>query len=77
MALCQTYNDWLRDWCSADPKRLKGVALVRYGAEREAEIQQILASDPDALEELTEEDLGLAKGYFQSIADLFARLRLE
>src|SRR5260370_19458145 len=28
VALCQTYNDWLYDWCSADKKRLKGVALV-------------------------------------------------
>src|ERR1700726_3458397 len=28
VALCRTYNDWLADWCSADRKRLKGVALV-------------------------------------------------
>ena len=28
IALTQTYNDWLREWCSADPQRLKGVALV-------------------------------------------------
>src|SRR3979490_2603374 len=26
-ALCQTYNDWLYDWCSAEKKRLKGGAL--------------------------------------------------
>lgn len=28
IALARTYNDWLREWCSADPRRLKGVALV-------------------------------------------------
>jgi len=27
-ALARTYNDWLHDWCSADRKRLSGVALV-------------------------------------------------
>jgi hypothetical protein len=52
----------------------KGTALVRYGAEREAEIQQILASDPDALEELTEETLAGAKGYFQSMEEMLRRL---
>ncbi len=41
-----------------------GVGIVRYGAEREAEIQQILASDPDRLADLTDEGLGLAKTYF-------------
>ena len=28
VVLAQTYNDWLHDWCSVDPKRLKGVAVV-------------------------------------------------
>ncbi|MGH7771102.1 MAG: amidohydrolase family protein [Candidatus Binatia bacterium] len=28
IALARTYNDWLHDWCSANPKRLKGVALL-------------------------------------------------
>src|SRR5688500_17226113 len=27
-ALCRAYNDWLRDYCSAAPNRLYGVALV-------------------------------------------------
>jgi predicted TIM-barrel fold metal-dependent hydrolase len=25
---CRAYNDWLADFCSADPNRMKGVALV-------------------------------------------------
>jgi uncharacterized protein len=25
---CRAYNDWLADFCSADPKRLRGVALM-------------------------------------------------
>lgn len=25
---CRAYNDWLADWCSTDPDRLKGVAIV-------------------------------------------------
>jgi predicted TIM-barrel fold metal-dependent hydrolase len=29
-ALCQAYNNWLADYCQANPKRLKGVALVPY-----------------------------------------------
>ena len=28
IAFAETYNDFLRDYCAADPKRLKGVALV-------------------------------------------------
>lgn len=28
IALARAYNDWLKEWCSADPGRLKGVALV-------------------------------------------------
>ena len=27
-ALCRAYNDWLHDYCAADPSRLKGVALL-------------------------------------------------
>lgn len=26
--LARAYNDWLAEWCSADPARLKGVAIV-------------------------------------------------
>jgi len=29
-ALCRAYNDFLSDWCKADPTRLKGVAIVPY-----------------------------------------------
>ena len=35
----------------------QGVGLVRYGAEKEAQIQQILASDPDGLEAETDAEL--------------------
>ena len=28
VALCRAYNDWLHEFCSADPKRLRGVAVV-------------------------------------------------
>src|SRR5215210_2959878 len=27
-AICRAYNDWLAEYCSADPTRLKGVALI-------------------------------------------------
>ncbi|MCE2463802.1 MAG: amidohydrolase family protein, partial [Dehalococcoidia bacterium] len=27
-ALCKTYNDWTADFCSANPKRLKGIAML-------------------------------------------------
>ena len=27
-ALCRAYNNWMRDYCAADPARLKGVALL-------------------------------------------------
>ena len=27
-ALCRAYNDWVADYCSEDPSRLKGVALL-------------------------------------------------
>ena len=44
----------------------RGVGLVRYGAEREAQIAQILACDPDGPGMECEETLGLLKSYFQS-----------
>src|SRR5260370_7645588 len=40
-ALCETYNDWLYDWCSADKKRLKGVALVPLHADVRAAIDEM------------------------------------
>ena len=43
-----------------------GVGIVRYGAEREAEIQEILAHDPDRLGELNARELGLE--YFKDFA---------
>ncbi len=27
-ALCRTYNDWVADFCSYDPKRLKGIGMI-------------------------------------------------
>ena len=45
----------------------RGVGLVRYGAEKEAQIAQILATDPDALAGLNDESFGLLSGYFQGI----------
>jgi hypothetical protein len=42
-----------------------GVGIVRYGAAREAEIQQILASDPDRLNDLDLDQLGELHDYFQ------------
>ena len=50
----------------------RGVGLVRYGAEREAQIAQILASDPDRLTEEGEIEPGLValRGYFQAVAGL-------
>src|SRR5438309_9035257 len=32
-ALARTYNDWIHDWCSANPKRLKAVASVPLQAD--------------------------------------------
>lgn len=29
-AMCRAYNDWLADYCSADPRRLKGVSVVPF-----------------------------------------------
>ena len=28
VALCRAYNDWLHEFCGADPKRLLGVTVV-------------------------------------------------
>jgi len=44
-----------------------GVGLVHYGAEREAEVQQILASDPDRMDELLEEGVATVAGYFRQV----------
>lgn len=46
-----------------------GVGIVRYPAEKEAEISQILASDPDALELLADDEDGVLvlKDYFASV----------
>jgi predicted TIM-barrel fold metal-dependent hydrolase len=38
-ALCRAYNDWLRDYCAADPSRLYGVGAVP--------LQDILAAIAD------------------------------
>jgi hypothetical protein len=47
----------------------RGVGLVRYGAEREAQIAQILATDPDRLTEDDEMEAGLVvlREYFAGI----------
>lgn len=52
----------------------KGIGVVRHGAEREAEIQQILASDPDRLEEIGEDGILAVQGYFSSIGDMAKRV---
>lgn len=48
-----------------------GVGMVRYGAEREAEIQQLLATDPDRIEEMAEGDpaasVEMVKAYFSGL----------
>lgn len=31
-AMCRAYNDWLAEYCSVNPNRLKGVALVPVGS---------------------------------------------
>jgi uncharacterized protein len=41
VALCRTYNDWLYDWCSADRKRLTGVALVPLHVDVRAAIAEM------------------------------------
>jgi hypothetical protein len=52
----------------------QGVGLVRYGAEREAQVQQILATDPDAFEGLTDENFGLLVEYFRGLENNFKKL---
>jgi hypothetical protein len=55
-----------------------GVGIVRYGAEREAQILEMLAQDPDRVGELTAEELGLeyftkfAAGLEKIVADILA-----
>lgn len=44
-----------------------GMGIVRYGAELEAEISQILASDPDKLDFYFEEDVAALKEYFSGV----------
>ena len=46
-----------------------GVGIVRYGAEREAEIQELLASDPDALEQLEDGSWTVGADYFRTAAE--------
>jgi uncharacterized protein len=41
IALCRAYNDWLADWCSADRKRLSGVALVPLHVDTKAAIAEM------------------------------------
>lgn len=52
-----------------------GMGVVRYPAEREAEIGQILAHDPDALDLLSEDpQVGVLKNYFQTVTGSLAQL---
>lgn len=51
-----------------------GVGIVRYGAEREAEIQQILASDPDRLVDCGMENAECGADYFRESIGLMERL---
>jgi predicted TIM-barrel fold metal-dependent hydrolase len=41
VAFCQTYNDWLKEWCSANPDRLKGVALAPLHLDVKAAIEEV------------------------------------
>lgn len=41
IALCETYNDWMHDWCATDPKRLKAVALVPLHVDVKAAIAEM------------------------------------
>jgi predicted TIM-barrel fold metal-dependent hydrolase len=41
IALARTYNDWLYEWCSVDPKRLKAVALVPLHVDVKAAIVEM------------------------------------
>lgn len=47
-----------------------GVGMVRYGAEREAEIQQLLASDPNAIEwdEVEQDAVKFLADYFRALS---------
>lgn len=66
----------VKDWNGLQPVLLKGgingsvhyggVGLVKYGAEREAEVQQLLASDPDALSDV---DLKPIAEHFKNFAE--------
>jgi uncharacterized protein len=40
-ALARTYNDWVHEWCSANPKRLKAVAIVPLQADVKAAIEEM------------------------------------
>jgi uncharacterized protein len=40
-ALCRAYNDWLYDWCGADRRRLKGVAIVPLHVDVKAAIDEM------------------------------------
>jgi hypothetical protein len=68
-------NDKPRDGrrCANDDNgqvHFRGVGLVRYDAEREAQIAQILASDPEELQDGNREmrDMALLKDYFAVVA---------
>ena len=39
--LAQTYNDWIAEWCSANPKRLKAVAVVPLHVDVTAAIEEM------------------------------------
>jgi uncharacterized protein len=41
IAVAQAYNDWLHEWCSADHRRLKGVALVPLHVDVKAAIHEM------------------------------------
>jgi hypothetical protein len=49
-----------------------GVGMVRYGAEREAQIQQLLAHDPDAIE--GEVDLTLPWDALKNVSDISKKM---
>jgi predicted TIM-barrel fold metal-dependent hydrolase len=41
IALARAYNDWLHDWCAADRKRLRGVAIVPLHVDVKAAIAEM------------------------------------
>jgi predicted TIM-barrel fold metal-dependent hydrolase len=45
-AVCRAYNDWLADFCSHDPKRIKGMAMINVDdvGEGVAELERIRAN---------------------------------